>query len=88
MQNEELCDVYPPLNIMVCDSKDSGKMLQIFVYAYSLMKGVTFMVVLLSSCTFNPEMLTSHFSEHPECPEIVIPSMWALLWKEPEVIDS
>jgi len=74
MQNEELCDVYYPLNIMVCDSKDSGKMLsQIFLCAYSLMKGVTFMVVLLSSCTFNPEMLPSHFSE---CPEIIIPSMW------------
>jgi hypothetical protein len=55
MQNEELCDVYSPLNIMVCDSKDSGKMLlQIFLYACSLMKGVTFMVVLLNSCTFNP----------------------------------
>jgi len=37
MQNEELCDAYSPLNIMVCDSKDSGKMLlHIFVYAYSL----------------------------------------------------
>lgn len=43
------------------------------------MKGVTFMVVLLSSCTFNPEMLPSHFSERPECPGIVIPSMWALI---------
>jgi hypothetical protein len=80
MQNEELCDVYSSLNIMVCDSKDSGKMLlQIFLYAYSLMKRVTFMVVLLSSCTFNPEMLLSHFSEHPECPEIIIPSMWVLI---------
>lgn len=80
MQNEELCDVYSPLNILVCDFKDSGKMLlQIFVCAYSLMKGVTFMVVLLSSCTFNPDMLLSHFSERPECPEIVIPSMWAVI---------
>lgn len=80
MQNEDLCDVYCPLYIMVCDSKDSGKMLlQIFVCAYSLMKGVNFMVVLLSSCTFNPDMLPSCFSERPECPEIIILSMWAVI---------
>ena len=77
MCNEELCDVYFPLNFMICDSKCNGKMLlQIFLYAYNLMKGVTFMVVLLSSCTFNPEMLPSHLSE---CPGIVIPSMWAFI---------